>query len=249
MWKIRCAALAIILFAWGVLPWRSEETQVYLAVVLTLPLAVLLLRPQPGFALVHGLAGLLLALYLLLFAYGQAFGPLYIGALVVLHAVLAVVAWRPGGPASGRNLAYGFAFLLLSGAFFFLVDVGDVEIRHTRQAWAANLLRVVNEGQAEMAKSEPGGYAVELGRVAHFLKDPPSGYVEALASSRENSFSKFDYRFVLRPGPRDAAGRITRYQMTAQPDKKRYTSYFTDQSGVIRFCQGPRAATVQDPPR
>lgn len=249
MWKIRSAALAIILFAWGVLPWRSEEAQVYLAVVLTLPLAVLLLRPQPGFALVQGLSGLILALYLLMFAYGQALGPLYIGALVVLHACLAGMAWRPGGPASGKNLTYGFAFLLLSGAFFLLVDVGDTEVRHARQAWAASFLRVVNEGQAERAKSEPGGYADELGRVAPFLKDPPGGSVEALTSSRENRFSKFDYHFVLRPGPRDAAGRITRYEMTAQADKKRYTNYFTDESGVIRFCQGPRAATAQDPPR
>jgi type IV pilus assembly protein PilA len=65
---------------------------------------------------------------------------------------------------------------------------------------------------------------------------------------------KSGYRFVLRPGPRDAEGIIQTFTISARPlEYKRtgYSSFFTDESGVIRRpWEGKenRPANAEDPP-
>jgi hypothetical protein len=57
------------------------------------------------------------------------------------------------------------------------------------------------------------------------------------------------YTFNYRPGKKDASGSITTYTATARPLKWKegVTSYFTDDSGVIRWTKANRAPTAKDP--
>lgn len=74
-----------------------------------------------------------------------------------------------------------------------------------------------------------------------------AGLIEpVLASGKKN-----DYRFRLMPEPADSSRPVTHYVVVARPVKrlaKGQRSFYTDESGVIRFTSENRAAKVDDPP-
>jgi len=54
------------------------------------------------------------------------------------------------------------------------------------------------------------------------------------------------YTLQYTPGSPDAAGRVTSYTLVARPGNFGFRSFYTDESGVLRFTMEDRVATVQD---
>jgi len=111
------------------------------------------------------------------------------------------------------------------------------------EASAVGSLRTINVAQVEYARTHPDrGFAsslAELGPGAGELISP------VLASGK-----KYSYVFILTAAPPDSHGRIVRYCIMARPQhygKNIRHSFFTDESGVLRFTIENRAATAQDP--
>ncbi len=120
------------------------------------------------------------------------------------------------------------------------------------QAAAVGAMRTINTQEINYASTYEGSFSPSLTE----LGPPPPGQSptasaaglidDVLARGVKNA-----YRFTYTPGARDAKGLIVSYTLTARPLK--YTSrtrpsYFTDESGVVRFTQEDRDATAQDPP-
>jgi hypothetical protein len=87
---------------------------------------------------------------------------------------------------------------------------------------------------------------------------PESGYAATLGDLRAETLidevlatgSSHEYEFALTSGTRQPSGRIITYAVIAQPSFHfaHCASFFTDQSGVIRFTRENRAATAADSP-
>jgi len=106
---------------------------------------------------------------------------------------------------------------------------------------AVDSLRALNYAQMEYEQTHPeSGYAPTLAELrAETLID------EVLATGTAH-----EYGFALTSGPRQSAGRIVAYTVLAEPSFHfaRCPSFFTDETGVIRFTRENRAATVADSP-
>ena len=117
------------------------------------------------------------------------------------------------------------------------------EKRAPFEASAVSSLRNLNTAQVEYARAYPDkGFASSLGELG------PTGY--SLISAVLASGKKDGYIFNLMASPSDSGGKVVRYTITARP--RRYgddtvRSFFTDESGVLRFTSENRAATAQDP--
>jgi hypothetical protein len=108
---------------------------------------------------------------------------------------------------------------------------------------AADALRTVNTAQAEHAKAHRGqGFASSLEELG-----PPSGAAlidENLANGR-----RYNYSITLNPTPPDTSGRISKYSLTARPQSYGNLgrrSFFSNESGIIRYTAAHRAPTVHD---
>jgi hypothetical protein len=108
---------------------------------------------------------------------------------------------------------------------------------------AADALRTINTAQAEYAKTHQGtGSAASL----EDLGPPPGAglIVGDLANGR-----RYNYTITLRPAPSDASGHTPKYTLTARPQSYGSfgrRSFFSDESGVIRYTAEDRAPTPQD---
>jgi hypothetical protein len=129
------------------------------------------------------------------------------------------------------------------------------------QASAVGVLRIINTAMTTYQSTYDNSYAPSLKVLgpAPAGTAPPSpncsaaGLIEeALASGRHNG-----YLFEFKPGPpaenvqSDCPHGVRSYTVTARPAKYGATgksSYFTDESGTIRWTPEDRPATVQDPP-
>jgi hypothetical protein len=105
---------------------------------------------------------------------------------------------------------------------------------------AVDSLRAINYGQMEYEQSHPeAGYAPTLAdlRAAELID-------ETLATG-----SSHEYGFSLRPGSPQSSGRMLTYAVIARPSFQfaRCASFFSDETGVIRFTRENRAATAADP--
>jgi len=87
---------------------------------------------------------------------------------------------------------------------------------------------------------------------------PESGYAPTLAELRTETLidetlatgSAYEYGFALTSGAPQSSGRIITYAVIASPSFHFATcaSFFSDQTGVIRFTRENRAATATDSP-
>ncbi len=105
-------------------------------------------------------------------------------------------------------------------------------------------LRVINVAQGSYWGGDSGkGYA----RTLKELGPAGVGFLEPVIASG----TKDDYRFRLVPEHTGTNRSIMHYTITARPIKrlvKDQRSFFTDETGVIRFTTENRAATIADPP-
>ena len=106
---------------------------------------------------------------------------------------------------------------------------------------AVESLRSLNYAQMEYEQSHPeSGYAPTLADLrAETLID------ESLATGTAH-----EYGFALTSGARQSSGRILTYTVLAEPSFHfaHCPSFFTDETGVIRFTRENRAATATDSP-
>jgi hypothetical protein len=118
------------------------------------------------------------------------------------------------------------------------------------EAGAIGSMRFLNTAETTYAATFNKGFSPDLkslGESGPTLTESGAGMIdEALASGKKSGYT-FTYTVVSK----DANGAVTAYEFTARPDtygKSGKSSYFTDQSGVIRATQEDRAATANDPP-
>lgn len=148
---------------------------------------------------------------------------------------------------------YGTAALCLAGGISFLSAFAQTTqpIRPSREMMAkayeescvANL-RTINVSQAAYSGGNPAkGYA-------RTLKELGPSRVDYLGPDLAGG-KKDGYRFKLIPERTAADHPIEHYTISARPVKrlvKDQRSFFTDETGVIRFTTEKRAATKADPP-
>jgi len=84
---------------------------------------------------------------------------------------------------------------------------------------------------------------------ASSLAELGPGSDDALIDSVLASGKKSSYIFIPTAAPPDSHDRIVRYGITARPQHygKTKHSFFTGESGVLRFTTENRAATAEDP--
>lgn len=124
---------------------------------------------------------------------------------------------------------------------------------------ATSTLRTINTAQTTFAETYQRGFTESLNQLGPAASGQPSlasaGLVEPLPAGlclggTGNSFYAWGYRFEYTPGPGGFGG-ITAYTLTARPIVPRSTgvrSFFTDQSGIIRYTCENRPATAEDTP-
>jgi hypothetical protein len=152
-----------------------------------------------------------------------------------------------------RRLLY-LAVPLASLVFFGLTLLPEARLTRVRlnQASAVGALRVIATAEIEYARTYRAGFSRSLATLA-----PPTAGAQPSASAAGfidgvlASGVKSGYRFTYTPGAPDQAGHIQTYTLTARPleyGKTGRASFFTVQSGVIRYTTEDRPATVKDPP-
>jgi hypothetical protein len=121
------------------------------------------------------------------------------------------------------------------------------------EEWCVSTLRVINVAEVTYWGGDSAkGYArtlKELGPAGAGLLNAvtASGEIEAVVLGGE----KNGYRYRLIPERTDSNRPIMHYTIIARPIKrlvKDQRSFFTDETGVIRFTTENRAATIADPP-
>jgi uncharacterized protein YciI len=109
---------------------------------------------------------------------------------------------------------------------------------------ALRSVRTLNTALAMYNAAEPAkGYAASL----KDLGPEGKAYIEKTLASGTKSGYTFDYK----PEPATAGSVIMHYTLVARPVKQLAPgekSFFTDESGLIRFTKEDRPATVSDPP-
>jgi hypothetical protein len=113
---------------------------------------------------------------------------------------------------------------------------------NSNESSAAGNIRTLNTSLVTYASTYPDiGFATSLGALGGEGGSPNhAGLIDAVLASGEKS----GYRFSLR-------GESNEYEIVARPIRFGETgtkSFFTDQSGVIRFTEENRAATASDQP-
>jgi len=126
-------------------------------------------------------------------------------------------------------------------------------------------LRILGTAELTFADTYDSGFSDGLNRLGPAAASTQAdvNHVDLLDPVRaglapggtNSSFERSGYRFTYTPGPRDAKGAINSYTIIARPIKygkvyaegKMVRSFFTDQSGIIRFTSEERPATATDP--
>jgi len=113
-------------------------------------------------------------------------------------------------------------------------------------------LRTINSACELYARTyREHGYPRRLGQLGPTDSGNSEGPEHAgFISSVLASGSKSGYAYTYTPGPLDQGGRTTTYSVTARPQvfgKTGRRSYYTDQTGVIRFTNENRTPVASDP--
>ena len=118
-------------------------------------------------------------------------------------------------------------------------------------AAAVGCLRSINTAEAYYAKHYPAGFSPTLASLG-VPQDgvQPSATAAGLLDNSLTSGTKGDYVFTYVPSTKDSNGKITSYTVTARPVtwKPGVWSFFTDETGVIRWTDENRPPTVTDGP-
>jgi type IV pilus assembly protein PilA len=139
-------------------------------------------------------------------------------------------------------ISAGFLLLILA-AIMIPCFVGSRSAAN--EASAVGSLRTIDTAQLHFSENHPKkSFASSLAELG-----PPPGadLIDAALVSR----TKSGYVFTFKPGSPDPSGPIPHYTVTARPqtfEKTGYRSFFTDESGVIRYTVENRPATATDPP-
>lgn len=190
-------------------------------------------------------------------------------ALVLTQAVLAVGANKllrtlPRGAPEKRHLRWGFAFgTLFSLALLVSLGVAVPSSLHNPKAEnedsARKWLREINWTAVTYYQEFRNGYPPNLVALGPPPQDQQRGCNHAnwLQDLGVLSGERDGYRFEYSPGPpvekpaRGCVPGVKSYTVTARPLRYRKTgkrSFFTDETGVIRYTEEDREATAQDSP-
>jgi beta-lactamase regulating signal transducer with metallopeptidase domain len=119
------------------------------------------------------------------------------------------------------------------------------------QASAVGSLRSINTAERYYSRHYPLGFSPTLGSVGVPPKGvQPSASAAGLLDNSLTSGTRNGYIFTYTAGPKDSSGKITTYSVTARPItwKKGVRSFFTDQTGLIRWTDKNRAPRATDAP-
>jgi hypothetical protein len=136
-----------------------------------------------------------------------------------------------------------FAFVLVPSLSAQTMDQGLTNRIKSQETSCISTLRTINVAEGTYwGGVDSRGYAGSLKKLG------PSG--ESLIDAVTASGKKDGYRFRLRPEHRVEHSPVRHYTITARPiirlsnDQR---SFFTDETGVIRFTAKNRDATIKDP--
>jgi len=112
-------------------------------------------------------------------------------------------------------------------------------------------VRTINTAEVTYASTYNTGFSrtlAELGETATGVKESASR--ADLIDNELAQGRKKGYAFTYRPGQKDKGGRISTYTLTARPMKwhKDAVSFFSDETGVIRWTRENRTPTAKDAP-
>ena len=137
-----------------------------------------------------------------------------------------------------------FAFLSNASQTKHAAEPAPQELAKDYEESCVLALRTINVAQGTYwGGDQAKGYASTLAELG------PAGadlFEAVLASGKKDG-----YRFRLNPERASAGHSIKHYTITARPIKrlvKNQRSFFTDETGVIRFTTENRTATAADPP-
>ena len=157
-------------------------------------------------------------------------------------------------PGDYRILFRVFALVVVCGLIYTGL-VGDY-IRQKLRALEQNsvvALQLINTAEMEYSKIYGHGFSPTLEALgAPPTGTPPNAMAAALRLPALAEGIRLGYRFTYSPGKPDSQGYIATYSLSARPLRYRRgtrRSFYTDQTGVIRFTKKDREAAAQDPPR
>lgn len=192
----------------------------------------------------------------------------YIAAFFLIHTTLAVCAYKahtafypePGPRSRARRLVFPVVSAVL--LLFALAQVVPHWVRTDRhpanESTAVGSLRTINTSAIAYFSTYENGFSPSLAAMG----PPPSGTAfdcraADLVDERLASGEKSGYVFAYLPGPpvdKPVLGcppGVKSFAVSARPLKYGQTgrcSFYTDDSGVIRFTAEDRPATAQDQP-
>lgn len=118
------------------------------------------------------------------------------------------------------------------------------------QASAVGCLRSINTAELYYRNHYPAGFSPTLASLGVPPKGvKPSASAADLLDNSLTSGTRHGYTFAYTGGSKDSSGKIATYSVTARPItwRKGIRSFFTDQSGLIRWTDKSRAPRVTDP--
>jgi hypothetical protein len=190
---------------------------------------------------------------------GHAVSVLMPGALALGGAAYAALGIRvyylmKRAPGDVRNLFRAFALIVLGGLV--IQAIADRPMRQKQRALEQNavvVLQLIDAAEIEYAKAYGQGFTPTL----EALGAPPAGMAPsanaaAMSIPALEDGIRLGYRFTYVPGPLRAKGEISSYTLHARPVRYRREtrlSFYTDQTGIIRFTKEDRAGTVTDTQR
>jgi type IV pilus assembly protein PilA len=183
--------------------------------------------------------------------------PFFVASWVSEYPVVFLLL-KPKQPAlevCGGVLKANLASYLLP--LLLLVGDGIYEARapvYNPEASPVGSLRTLNTAEVTYASTFTHGYSSSLAELGPSPGGDKGPFTEAHAGLVDKELAsgvKNGYTFIYTPGERTASGRIDTYTVSARPIKHGETgtnSFFTGDSGVIRYTTEDRPATAKDPP-
>jgi hypothetical protein len=127
-------------------------------------------------------------------------------------------------------------------------DKGKTELPDPQVA--VGCLRTINTADVVYSSTYAKGYSPTLAAMGMKAgSSNPSPEAAELIDESLSGGKKAGYVFTYKPGPKDKSGRIATYTVVARPQKWQdgVVSFFSDESGVIRWTKANRAPSVKDP--
>ncbi|MGD0696931.1 MAG: hypothetical protein ABSB82_19105 [Terriglobia bacterium] len=112
-------------------------------------------------------------------------------------------------------------------------------------------VRTINTAEMTYASTYNTGFSqtlAEMGETGPGVKESASR--ANLVDYKLAEGRKYGYVFAYRPSKKDKDGKVSSYTLTVRPVKwhKDSVSFFTDQTGVIRWTRENRTPTAKDDP-